>query len=470
MKILNNLDLNKNELQNAVAHKLAAAPSNPVKGQEYFNTTDNKKYLYDGSNWVDETSQGKTYTYQNGVKELTGADAGKVELDIASGANAGNVDLTANANGLKANIIADNVPSIPLSKISDVTATAEELNVLDGITATTTELNYTDGVTSNIQTQLDSKLDEKPDGTNDLLDNNKINPSYLPDYVLGQVLYGGNVTTGAVATLRPAAKTKLGTTDNSITLTNDTTAITGYVANDSIYYIASADFTFANLDIKTGDWLISKGDAWTKIDNTDAVTGIKGNAETNYRTGNVNITPDNLDDTSTTNKFVTSTEKSTWSGKQDALPTTSTAGKVLKSTSTAGTVEWGDDTDTNTWRPVKVNGTQKLDGTTTGNALDLVAGTNITLSESNGAVTINASATTRKYSATNPALTQVGGVATWTVNHALGTSDITVQIFEVSTSELILTDTVITDTANVTIKFTTASDISAGVYKVVVIG
>lgn len=30
------------------------------------------------------------------------------------------------------------------------------------------------------------------------------------------------------------------------------------------------------------------------------------------------------------------------SGKQDTLPTTSTAGKVLKSTSTAGTVEWGD--------------------------------------------------------------------------------------------------------------------------------
>jgi len=38
-----------------------------------------------------------------------------------------------------------------------VTATANELNVLDGITATTTELNYVDGVTSNIQTQLNGK-------------------------------------------------------------------------------------------------------------------------------------------------------------------------------------------------------------------------------------------------------------------------------------------------------------------------
>ena len=39
-----------------------------------------------------------------------------------------------------------------------ITATKAELNLLDGVTATTTELNYTDGVTSNIQTQLNSKL------------------------------------------------------------------------------------------------------------------------------------------------------------------------------------------------------------------------------------------------------------------------------------------------------------------------
>ena len=47
---------------------------------------------------------------------------------------------------------------LSLSDITDVTATASEVNTLDGITATTAELNYTDGVTSNIQTQLDSKV------------------------------------------------------------------------------------------------------------------------------------------------------------------------------------------------------------------------------------------------------------------------------------------------------------------------
>ena len=44
-----------------------------------------------------------------------------------------------------------------VSTISDLTATASELNVLDGIIANTTELNYIDGATSNIQTQLNKK-------------------------------------------------------------------------------------------------------------------------------------------------------------------------------------------------------------------------------------------------------------------------------------------------------------------------
>jgi hypothetical protein len=44
-----------------------------------------------------------------------------------------------------------------LNILDGVTSSTAELNVLDGITASTTELNYTDGVTSAIQTQLDAK-------------------------------------------------------------------------------------------------------------------------------------------------------------------------------------------------------------------------------------------------------------------------------------------------------------------------
>lgn len=44
-----------------------------------------------------------------------------------------------------------------LANVTDITASAAELNTLDGITASTAELNYVDGVTSAIQTQIDGK-------------------------------------------------------------------------------------------------------------------------------------------------------------------------------------------------------------------------------------------------------------------------------------------------------------------------
>jgi hypothetical protein len=44
-----------------------------------------------------------------------------------------------------------------LADVTDVTASAAEVNILDGATLTVTELNYVDGVTSAIQTQIDGK-------------------------------------------------------------------------------------------------------------------------------------------------------------------------------------------------------------------------------------------------------------------------------------------------------------------------
>lgn len=51
MNFLTNLNLNRNELQNAVIQPLAVAPSSPKAGQIYYNSGDKFIYRFDGDNW-----------------------------------------------------------------------------------------------------------------------------------------------------------------------------------------------------------------------------------------------------------------------------------------------------------------------------------------------------------------------------------------------------------------------------------
>lgn len=55
------------------------------------------------------------------------------------------------------------------------------------------------------------------------------------------------------------------------------------------YYIVSAAGDRFDISFEVGDWIISDGTNWTKVDNTDAVSSVNG------RTGNVVITTEDLD-------------------------------------------------------------------------------------------------------------------------------------------------------------------------------
>lgn len=67
MKQLTNLDLAQNELQNFRIQNLASAPTSPVAGQVYYNSTDNKYYGYNGSVWVDISMVLSTTTITNAL-------------------------------------------------------------------------------------------------------------------------------------------------------------------------------------------------------------------------------------------------------------------------------------------------------------------------------------------------------------------------------------------------------------------
>lgn len=159
-----------------------------------------------------------------------------------------------------------------------------------------------------------SKLAVNPNGTDNLIDNNyKINSVYIPDYILGQMIYGGTLNaTTAVATLTDNAKEKLGTTDSTIILTNNTDPITGYIANQGIYYIVQTSGTFAGHSFEVGDWLVASASGWGYVDNTDAVSSVNG------KIGIVILKSDDISDADQTNKWTTSLEKEYWNGKLDS--------------------------------------------------------------------------------------------------------------------------------------------------------
>jgi hypothetical protein len=76
---------------------------------------------------------------------------------------------------------------------------------------------------------------------------------------------------------------------------------------------------------------------------------------------------------------------------------------------------------------------------------------------------------TTKYAETNGALTATSGAVTWTVNHGLGSRDVTVQVFELGSYQQVEVDVVRTDANNVNLIWV-SGDVTANSYRVVVVG
>lgn len=431
-KVLVDLDMNHNQLIRPLFWNSAGNPSTLVKGLFWIDTTSNTPKYYNGTIVKDfgiEYSEGTGIDITNNVISVdfddvaTAAQGALADTSIQPNDR---ISLLSNDAGY---ITSADLPTVPtkISDLTDDTATypIDKADTLTGLTSSISELNILDGVT--VTASDINSVTSKIGLTN--LSINSGSSNYL----------GYDNTTGKfsakVDTTVTASSSKL------ITSGAVDTAIKNAISN---VYKAQGTVAFASLPTLSSSiegYVYNVSDAFTTTANF-----VEG-AGKSYPAG--------------TNVVCINTSGSTY--KWDVL-----AGSIDTSTFIT---ESGTNTLTN--KTIDADNNTISDLTTS----NFKSGTVVT---SVGATGFDSALPTEKavrsainairYSTSNGALTQSGGLCTWTVTHNLGTKNVQVTVYETSSGDEVIVDSTRTSTSVVTVKINSSSNISAGTYTVVVQG
>lgn len=419
------IDLKQNELQNAVVQNLSTAPNNPKAGQEYFNTTDDTLYVYDGTNWVNALSQGN-YTFTNGLQESSRT----VSIKVAGSGNEGNVTLTADANGLAASAPTASTTTAGLIEIATdgevSTGTSETLAVNPKQLATKVDKLSsapTAGTYSRVTINADGLVTTGGDisiasGSADYLTFTTASGeiSANVDTTVGTVSTN-LVTSGAVKTAIDNALTGALVYQGAWTATGQTdySSITLPVKKGYMYLVEGTSTTIGGVEWNAGDYLVINKDVAAggtitssdvdKIDNTEGSDIVRLNATQTLTNKTIDADDNTISDLTTSNFK---------------------SGVVVTSVGSTGA-----DTSIPTEKAVR----------SAISALKVVA--------------------------TNPALTAAGGQVTWTVT-AANSPDCICKVRETSSGEEVYPE-ITYGSGSITIKMN-SSDVAAGTYTAVVVG
>ena len=496
-KFLVDINLNKNELQNAIIQNLASDPSNPVAGQVYFNTTTNRFRVYTGTDWDEMGTGGGTVTSVT----VSNAEDGGLTVSGSPITSSGTITI-GHSNTLASAQTTSGLYPIKIDKNGHITeygtAVGKVSTTADGLIPAFSSTNQSStavGSNNYVWDATQAKYAKLPATA--------FSDTTYTDGTAGYTLKAkqdgsGNVITTTYAPLASPALTGTPTAPTATAGDNSTqiattafvasaisgitgamvfkgTVGTGGTAGTSLpttgvkvgdtYKVASAG-TYAGQSAKVGDLFIATATTptWAYVPSGDdaAVTSI---------TAGTGLTGGTITTTGTIALDTSGVTAGTYQGiTVDSYGRVTSASDMGYTTNT-GTVTSVGITDggglTISGSPITTSGSITVGHTNSVTAQTTQAVYPIKI-DANGHISAYGTAVTilKKYSGT---ITGNASTKSFTITHSLGSRDVIVQVYDGTSYEEVMVDVTRTTTSAVTIGFASAPA-TGTTYKVVVIG
>ena len=489
ISFVSSINLNKNELQNAVIQNLATAPGSPNEGQVYYDSSagDKSIYFWDGTNWVDVGGDVRSVIAGAG---LTSSGTRDITLNVGQGV------------GIQVNVDDVQLKHLGLETLTD--PGADRIFFWDDSATTSQWLEVSTASGINITTTT-LALASIP---NSSLANSSVT------YTAGNGLTGGGaVALGASATLNIGAGTGITVNADDVqlknagALTNNTVSkwdsTNGQYINSSITDDGSTVTIGGNLDVNgttttIDSIIVSIGDNMMQYANANVANsvdiGFYGNyvnSGTKYASFFYDASASSVGEAVFSLGFTATEPTSTVASLTVGRLVANVTGDLTGNASTATALQ--------TARTISITGdatwTVTFDGTANVTAGLTLANTAVTAGSyglagsvpqitfdskgrataaANVAIAITASQVTDFTSAVQAIIDGSGAAANvgdgtntaYAITHNLNSRDVIVQVYDNATYETIYTDVTRTSVNVVTISFATAP--SSNAYRVLI--